>query len=448
MSFASRLRAFFTRQDDTTSVVRVFASPLTQAGERVDADTALRNATVWACIGYLSRTVAQLPWRVMQDMGEDFPRRVPRHPVQWLLNTRPNPEMSAFSWRETLVGWACRYGNAVAEIQKDNRGVPIALWPQHPTRVTFGRDDRGALLYSIRTNEGDTRTLGSADVFHVRGFGEGAVGLDVVSYAAESIGWSQATEMFGSSFFGNGLNPSGFLTVPGRLTRDAKDAIDAELKDRHGGARRAQRVMVLDGNLKFERASVEPDHAQFIETRQHQVEEICRWFAVPPHKVMHMLRSTFSNIEHQSIEVVVDSITPWALRFEQEADFKLFGANRQAFFTKLDIKGLLRGDFKSRQEGLQLMRRNGIINANEWRRLEDMDSIGEDGDKYAIEANMTTLDQLGEMPEPAQPAAAAEPADTGEDGAETEDTAGAEDTTTSTVVDRARRQAQRVGPLH
>lgn len=443
MTWVSRLRALFARQDDSTTAVRIWRSPVTQAGELINADTALKNATAWACINYLARTVAQLPWRVLQDTGGDFPRRAPRHPVHWLLNTRPNPEMTAFAFRETMVGWATRYGNAVAEIQTDARNVPVALWPQHPTRVGFARDEAGALVYEIKDNAGSTRTLTPAQVFHVRGFGEGAVGLDVVSYAAESLGWAQATEVFGASFFGNGLNPSGFLTVPGRLTTGAKDAIDAELREKHGGARKGQRVMVLDGNLKFEKASVEPDAAQFIETRQHQVEEICRWFAVPPHKVMHMLRSTFSNIEHQSIEVVVDSITPWALRFEQEADYKLFGANRASFYTKLDLKGLLRGDFKSRQEGLQLMRRNGIINANEWRRLEDMDSIGEDGDKYAIEANMTTLDMLGELPEPKPAAAPPLPA-----GAPPEDGEQEGDEGEPTAVARARRQAVRAESLH
>jgi phage portal protein BeeE len=147
---------------------------------------------------------------------------------------------------------------------------------------------------------------------------------------------------------------------------------------------------------------------------------------VPPHKVMHLLRATFTNIEHQSIEVVVDSITPWALRFEQEADYKLFGQNRQGFFTSMDLKGLLRGDFKSRQEGLQIMRRNGALNADEWRRLEDMNETGVDGGKkYLVEANMTTLEQVGNLPMPAadpQPSA---------------------DEPDQTPVQRAREQAQR-----
>lgn len=178
--------------------------------------------------------------------------------------------------------------------------------------------------------------------------------------------------------------------------------------------------------------SVDPDAAQFIETRQHQVEEICRWFGVPPHKVMHLLRATFSNIEHQSIEVVVDCIVPWCKRLEEEADYKLFGAvNRGGHFTKLDLKGLLRGDFKSRQEGLLIMRRAGVINANEWRGLEEMNGIGEIGEKYIVESNMTTLERVGEEPPPAPGAAQADDADPNEDG------------DALSPLERARQQLQR-----
>lgn len=437
MNWFSRLAARLLpgRPDDDVMVVRIAQSMSTLAGVPITSDTVLRNATAWACITYLARTVAQLPWRVMQDAGNASPRRAPMHPVERLIHTRPNPDMSSFAFRETMVGWAARYGNAVAEITVDNRNVPTALWPQHPQRVTFERDGAsGELLFGVQTN-GNTRYLRASQVYHVRGFGEGAVGLDVVSYAAESLGWAQATELFGASFFGNGMNPSGFLTTGGtKLTREAKDAIETELKNKHGGPRKGNKIVVLDGNLDFKKQSVEPDSAQFIETRQHQIEEVCRWFGVPPHKVMHMLRATFSNIEHQSIEVVVDSITPWALRFEQEADYKLFGANRAGFFTKMDLKGLLRGDFKSRQEGLQLMRRNGVINANEWRRLEDLDEIGADGDKYICEGNMTTLEQVGK-----QPVAKPAPADPQQDAAgDTPPEASAD-----SPVKRAREQAQR-----
>ena len=412
-------------------VSRVVQSVGTVAGVPIDADTALKNATVWACITYLSRTVAQLPWRVMQD-GARGPARSTSHPVEYLIHTRPNVEMSSFAFRETMVGWAARHGNAVAEIQWDRRAVPVALWPIHPSRVSFERSsETGELLFGISDNDGGKRYLRGQDVFHVRGFGEGAVGLDVITYAAESIGWAQATELFGASFFGNGANVSGILKVPGRMTVDGKDALDDEITRKHSGPKRGNKMLIVDNGHEYIRAGVAPNEAQFTETMYAQVEQICRWFGVPPHKVMHLLRSTFSNIEHQAIEVVVDSITPWCKRFEDEADFKFF-ARRSGYYTKMDLKGLLRGDFKSRQEGLQIMRRNGLINANDWLALEDMPGIGPAGDKYIVEGNMTTLDRVGEEPH-AAPAPRVQQGDDGE----------LEDDPSLPAVERARKQAAR-----
>lgn len=377
--------------DPKPQTIRIGPTWRTTAGMTVTADTALKNATVWACVRYLSSTVAQLPWRVYKDKAHAV-----SHPADFLLRTRPNPEMSPFAFRETMVGWAVRHGNAVAEIQKDARGLPVALWPIHPDRVTFERDvETGELLYAVSNDLGGKVYLRGADVFHIRGFGEGPVGLDVVSYAAESIGWAQATETFGAGFFGNGATPSALLYVKGSLSPAGKDEIERELDKKFGGSKKSNKTMVMHGDMDYKKLSTDPEQAQFIETRQHQVEEICRWFGVPPHKVMHLLRATFTNIEHQSIEVVVDAVTPWCLRFEQEADYKFFGQNRQGFYTKMDIKGLLRGDFKSRQEGLQLMRRNGVINADEWRELEDMEPLGGAGRKYIVEGNMTTLEAVG-----------------------------------------------------
>ncbi len=403
-----RLRAALlpgrSTSDHEPEPVRVVPTFKSTAGVYINQDNALKNATVWACTTYLARTVAQLPWRVLRELPNGKTERATAHPVDWLLRKRPNPEMSAFAFREVMVGWAVRWGNAVAEIQRDARGVPVALWPIHPSRIEFKRDaETGLLKYEINNGADGTVTLYANDVFHVRGFGEGPVGLDVVSYAAESIGWAQATELFGAAFFGNGANPAGLLIYEGKLSPEGKEAAEEDFDKRFGGPRKANRTMVVDKGWKFEKSGVPPDNAQFIETRQHQVEEICRWFGVPPHKVMHLLRSTFSNIEHQAIEVVVDSVTPWVIRFEQEADYKFFGQNRQLFFTKMDLKGLLRGDYKSRQEGLQIMRRNGVINADQWALLEDMDPPGpaNGGDKYIVEGNMTTLEAVGKAPVPA-----------------------------------------------
>lgn len=397
------IRAQFTRPEEPVAT-RGIRFGLTNAGPAINEDTALRQSVVWACLSFLSRTVAQLPWRVLAESKRGNEEAI-GHPVSRLLRFRPNPEMGPFSFKETMVWWAASYGNAIAEIQRDARNVPVALWPIHPSRINVTRDEQTRELRFEISNETAPPTILRPDqVFHLRGYGDGPIGINVIAYAAESIGWARATEIFGGSFYRQGMAPSGIIKTKGKLTPDGLANLKASIRDTFEGAENQHKSLVLDGDMEFEKLAVDPAAAQLVETRQHQVEEICRWFGVPPHKVQHLLRATFTNIEHQSIEVVVDSITPWCLRLEEEADYKLFGANRAGFYTKLDLKGLLRGDYKSRQEGLQIMRRNGVINADEWRELEDMNPIGgKRGKVYIVEGNMTKLESVGEKPEPATP---------------------------------------------
>jgi len=386
----------------------VFGRPT--AGVYIDADTSLRNDTVWACVRYLSQTVAQLPARVMRDQGR-YSERVMSHPVVNVMTWRSNPELSPFQLKETLTAWAVMRGNGIAEIERDDTGRVLALWPIHPDRVTFKRDlVTDELVYEINNGRAGTVYLTGRDVFHLRGFGNGPIGLSVVEHAAESIGWAQATELFGAAFFGNGLNTSGAIEGAGSLNDDGQKRLSAQIARRHGGPRKSHLPLYLDKSMKWVPTSVKPNEAQFIEAMQHQVETICRWFGVPPQKVGHLLRMTFNNVEQLSIEVVVDSITPWAIRWEEEANFKLFGQNRNSLFMKLEMKGLLRGAFKERQEGLQIQRRNGIINQEDWREIEDYGPSGAEGsEKYIVEGNMTTLERLGEEPEAVPPAPAPAP---------------------------------------
>jgi HK97 family phage portal protein len=377
----------------------------TSAGVGVNADTALKNAAVFACIRYLSQTLAVLPWHVMKSDAKGFGERVRSNPIDRLLSTRPNPEWSAFQFRETLMTWALLQGNGYAEIERDSAGRPFALWPIEPERVQPSRDQAGTLFYRVHNGTAPVADLDANNVFHLRGFGHGPVGINVVQYAAESIGWAQATEIFGSTFFGEGLNAGGIVEVVGSISPEAEVQMRDKLNSLHKGPRRAHRWAILDAGAKMQQIATAPNDAQFIETRQHQIEEIARWFGVPPHKIGHLLRATFSNIEHQAIEVVVDSVTPWATRFELEADYKLFGLNRQGFYSKLNLNGLMRGDAKSRGEFYKLMREIGAFSANDILRLEDRNPIGSDGDKYVMQSQYTTLARIGEEPAPKPPAA-------------------------------------------
>jgi HK97 family phage portal protein len=397
----ARRRSRETRQPEDR---RIPYMPKTLAGVYVTPDRALQNATVWACVRYLSSTVAQLPWRVMKELPGGGAEFAPMHPVDNLLFWRPNEELSPFQFKETMIAWALLWGNGYAEIVRDGSQRARELWPIHPQRVEVKRDiETDRLVYEVSGDQGGpSLKLKPDEVFHLRGFGDGPVGLSVIEYAAQSIGWAQAAELFGASFFGNGLNMGGFIETAGGLTTDGKQRLYAELERMFRGPRNAHRWSVLDAGMKATKMTAAPDEAQMVETLQFQVETICRWFGVPPHKAMHLLRSTFNNIEHQAIEVVVDSVTPWVCRLEEEANYKLFGRNRMGFYTNLDMRGLLRGDNKSRAEYYKMMREIGAYSVNEILILEGDNPIGKEGDKRTMQQGYTTLEKIGE--DPPQPA--------------------------------------------
>ncbi|CDN52526.1 Portal protein, HK97 family [Neorhizobium galegae bv. officinalis bv. officinalis str. HAMBI 1141] len=377
---------------------RIVHTGRTIAGVYVDADTALKNATVWACVQYLTRAVSQLPWHVMVKDASGNATVSGTHPLDWLLSRRPCPDYGSFAWRQAMVGNALLRGNAYAEIQWDNRGMPYALWPIHPDRVAVRRAANGELEYEVWNNGGNT-VVAARDMFHLRGFGDGVVGYNVIEYAAQSIGWAQATEVFGASYFGDGMNPTMIIETENTLSPEALEMLKAEVDQLYKGPR-GRRTAILDAGMKANKITGTPDDGQFIETRQHQVEEICRWFGVPPHKVMHLLRATFSNIEHQSIEVVVDCVTPWVRLLEEEADYKLFGAtNRQNFYTKMALQALMRGDNASRIAFYQGMHGMGMT-INQILALEDMNGIGPEGDIPFVSNNVQPLSRALQDPAP------------------------------------------------
>lgn len=416
MNWFGKILNRLTGYGNQPSTSRIVHTGRTLAGVYVDADTALKNATVWACVQYLTRAVGQLPWHVMVKTNGNA-EVATSHPVDWMLSKRPCSDLGSFSWRQSMLGMALLRGNAYAEIERDNRGMPVALWPIHPERVCVRRAASGELEYEV-WNTGQNVVLPARDVFHIRGFGDGPVGYGVIEYAAQSIGWAQATEVFGSTYFGEGMNPSTIIEVPPevKLSPEGKALLQAELDQLYKGPK-GKRTFIADAGMKAVKLGTNPDDSQFIETRQHQVEEICRWFGTPPHKVMHLLRATFSNIEHQSIEVVVDSVTPWVRVFEEEADYKLFGAqNRQGFYTKMSLQALMRGDNASRMAFYKGLFELGVP-LNQILALEDMNGIGADGDVSFVSQNVQTLRRAiegeaqpapnaaveGEDPAPARP---------------------------------------------
>lgn len=398
------LFARLTRRRNDVGYVPTYARSL--AGPVITADNMSDDPTVEACLRYIANTTAILPWHVFlkTENGSEVQEK---HRCDWLLNKRPSREWSAFQFRETMSRWALKYGNAFAEIERDNNGNPFALWPIKPDRVTTCRRENGDLYYEVDVDQGNRVEIDFMDMFHIRGFGDGPVGISIVEHAKETLGWARAAQMFGSSFFGNGTNVSGIVVHKKKLTENGLKRAKAEMDQLYKGVRNSHKTAHFDTDADFKKIGLDAKETQMIETQIFLVEHICRLFGVPPHKVMHLYRATFNNIEHQAIEVVVDCIHPWVKRFEDEADFKLFGEqNRRGYFTKINMKALLRGDSAAQATFLRAMFSMGVYSPNDIREFLDENGIGTDGDKHLVQLNLTTLEKAGEQPPTQQPASA------------------------------------------
>lgn len=399
---------------------RTLFVPMKQAGVYVTQETSLGTASVWACVRAISEPIASMPWRVVEEMPSGKKRQEPQSPVDWVLHREPNSEMTPFVFRETLVAWALTWGNGYAEIVRDRAGRIAELWPISPDRVEPSRTDAGELVYDIANANGPNTVLGQRDVFHLHGLGfDGLRGYSVIDMHRKTIAMGMAMNEAGISTFANSSTPAGIIKYAGSIDAKTAQQTRDEWNQLYSGPEHRGRVAVLGGEADFKPISIPLQDAQYIEGRQFQVEDICRVFRVPPHKVQHLLRSTNNNIEHQSIEFVQDTLMPWVIRLEQEANRKLFGRNqRNRYSTKINLNALLRGDSDARSQYYFQMSQMGVFSVNDIRELEDMGTIGPEGDKRFVQLNMTTLEKAGEEPEP-EPEPVIEPDP--EEEAETED---------------------------
>jgi len=358
------------------------------AGVVVTEGSAMTYAAVFACVRVISETIAGMPWHVYQKEGRNRVAQ-PKDPADWVLSMQPNGEQNAFEWRETVLADALLGGHHYSEIERDNSGRLLALWPMDRNRVDRIRNQAGELRYRVKTNDGYV-LLEPSEVYHV----QGPMGMSPIMQAARSIGLGVALDKHGAAFFGNGTHPSGLLTTEGKLTADQIVAMREQWENTHKGPGRAHKTAILQGGVKWEALTLPNDEAQFLESRQFQVEEICRWYRVPPHKVGSLTRATWGNIEHQSIEFVTDCLVPWVQRMEHEANTKLFGRNlRGVRYSKLNVSALLRGDMKARFEAYAQALQNGWMSPNEVRELEDQNPYT-GGDTYGVNAAWLPVDLL------------------------------------------------------
>ena len=378
------------------------------SGERVDEKSAMQIATVYACVRLLAETVAGLPLRLFRftDDKETEKVRARDHPLYRILYQMPNAEMTSFSFRETMMTHLLLWGNAYAQIIRDGKNNVLALYPLMPDCVEVDRDEKGRIYYIYHAYTDEVPGKNNRDiyfrydeVFHVPGLGfNGLVGFSPIAMMKNALGTTLAVEKYGSSFFRNGAQPSGVLEHPGVLKDPSK--IRENWTQVYGGANNAHKVAVLEEGMTYKAISLPPEDSQFLSTRQFGVEEICRIFRVPPHMVQDLEHATFSNIEHQSIDFVVHTLTPWLVRFEQAITKDLLLPEEQdTYFAKFNVDGLLRGDYQSRMQGYATGISNGFLSPNDVHRLENMDLIPAEkgGDDYYLNGGYVKLEDAGKQ---------------------------------------------------
>lgn len=374
------------------------------AGKMVTERSAMQMTAVYSCVRILAEAVAGLPLHLYRYTDGGGKEKAIDHPLYLLLHDEPNPEMSSFVFRETLMTHLLLWGNAYAQVIRNGKGEVIALYPLMPNKMSVDRDAQGQLYYTYqRSNEeapiaeGSTVTLHPKDVLHIPGLGfDGLVGYSPIAMAKNAIGLAIATEEYGSKFFANGATPSGILEYPG--TVKDPDKVRESWSRGFSGSGNAHKVAVLEEGMKYTPISISPEQAQFLETRKFQINETARIFRVPPHMVGDLEKSSFSNIEQQSLEFVKYTLDPWVVRWEQSIQRTLLSADEKTqYFVKFNLEGLLRGDYQSRMNGYATARQNGWMSANDIRELENLDRIpAEDGgDLYLINGNMLPLDRAG-----------------------------------------------------
>ena len=377
----------------------------TTSGKPVNERTAMQTTAVYACVRILAEAVASLPLHVYEYRDDGGKKLVHDHPLYYLLHDEPNPEMTSFVFRETLMSHLLIWGNAYAQIIRDGAGRVLGLYPLLPDKMEVQRDDKGNIYYVYSRNSDENPTfkeygnikLKAEDVLHIPGLGfDGLIGYSPIAMAKNAVGMTLACEEYGASFFANGANPGGVLEHPGVLKDPSK--VRESWNSVYRGVSNAHKIAVLEEGMKYQQIGIPPEEAQFLETRKFQINEIARLYRIPPHMVGDLDKSSFSNIEQQSLEFIKYTLDPWVIRWEQSLQRSLLlPGEKGKYFIKLNVDGLLRGDYQSRMNGYAVGRQNGWFSANDIREMENMNPIPDEegGNLYLINGAMTKLADAG-----------------------------------------------------
>lgn len=432
------------------TLARLFGASPNSAGVSVNESTALTYSAVWQAVTLIAGDVGSLPLPLYKRLKGGGKERFIDHPLYYILHDTPNPEMSSMVFRETLQAHLLTWGNAYAEIERDGAGRVIALWPLLPTQVTPFRDERQGrrLRYRVAGVNGPDVLFDAADILHIPGLGfDGVTGYSPIRQARESLGLLAAAERFGATFFANGTTFGGALSHPKQLGQKGASNLRESIEAMHQGPSRAHRFLILEEGMNYTKFGVDPNDAQFLETRQFQIAEVARWFNLPLHKLREMEHSSVrANIEQEALDYYTSTLRPWLVRWEQEINRKLISPReRYIQFAEFLLEGVLRGDMATRYQAYATGRQWGWLSADDVRSLENQNPLPDGaGQMYLVPTNMAPADRIDEIIT-AQTRPPAPPAQPALPPAEDDDEDEADDAERAALLERIAAQAEAIG---
>ncbi|MGK0667145.1 phage portal protein [Serratia marcescens] len=362
------------------------------SGKVVTADKAMQLSAVWACIRLLSESVSTLPMKVYRREADGSRKLAQDHPAYQVLCRRPNLEMTPSRFMLMVVASICLRGNAFIEKKMIGRKL-VALNPLLPQNMVVKRLDTGQLQYTY-TEDGKKRVIPVDRMMHIRGFGlDGVCGMMPLSSGREVFGAAMAVDESAAKIFENGLQTSGYISSKVALNKEQRERLRQYLAA-FAGSKNAGKMMVLEGDLSYQNVTMNPEDAQMLESRAFSIEEICRWFRVPPFMVGHVTKqsSWASSVEGMNLIFLTNTLRPLLVNIEQEISRCLLDSDED-YFAEFSVEGLLRADSVGRAAYYTTALQNGWMSRNDVRRLENLPPIP-GGEIYTVQLNLTPLEDL------------------------------------------------------
>ncbi|HEM8507781.1 TPA: phage portal protein [Citrobacter koseri] len=362
------------------------------SGKVVTADKAMHLSAVWSCVRLLSESISTLPLKIYIRQPDGSRKPATDHPAYSVLCRRPNSEMTPSRFMLMVVASICLRGNAFIE-KKFIGNKLVSLVPLLPQNMVVKRLDTGSLKYTY-TENGQERVISIRNIMHIRGFGlDGVCGMMPMMAGRDVIGSAMAVEESAAKIFENGIQSSGFLTSDKALSDEQRERL-RDYMVKFTSSRNAGKIMVLEAGLTYQGVTMNPEDAQMLESRSFSIEEICRWFRVPPYMVGHTTKqsSWASSLEGMNLLFLTHTLRPLLVNIEQEIGRCLLDSDDEVL-AEFSVEGLLRADSAGRAAYYTSALQNGWMSRNDVRRLENMPPI-EGGDIYTVQLNLTQLKNL------------------------------------------------------